>query len=72
MREIRFRVRNKATGRVIGYEALFPSDIENTDYNWACSLDGSNWMPGMIYERGTLMLREQFTGLIDWKSVPNF
>jgi uncharacterized phage protein (TIGR01671 family) len=65
MREIEFRVREKSTGRIIGYEALFPVDgMKNSDYRWACSVDGQNWMPGMIYTN-TVLLRDQYTGLKD-------
>lgn len=62
-REIKFRVRIRMTGRLIGYEALFPSDPQNSSYEWACSNLGIDWVAG-VYQ-GAGLVREQYTGLKD-------
>lgn len=62
-RVIKFRVRNLITNKVVGYEALFPANIENTRYEWAATSNGTDWANEVF--TGQDLQREQFTGLKD-------
>lgn len=66
-RQIQFRVRNTITSKIIGYEALFPADTKNTRFEWAASVDGVNWANEVFV--GQNLVREQFTGVRDWKGI---
>jgi hypothetical protein len=59
MREIKFRVRNLSTGKIVGYETL-------NNGVWFRSPDGQNWEDGTY--RGGELQREQFTGHKDTKN----
>lgn len=63
MREIKLRVRSKATNRIVGYEALFPANTKNTEFEWALTANGIDWAPGVF--KGPGLVREQSTGLHD-------
>lgn len=58
---IKFRIRDAETKKIVGYEELFPVNLNNNDYRWACSNDNSNWCPGNYYENKPL-IREKYTG----------
>lgn len=62
-RYVKFRVRDKDTKQVVGYEALFPTDPQNTNYEWAQSVNGIYWKNGVI--EGAGLQREQFIGVFD-------
>lgn len=70
MREIKFRVRDNDTNKIIGYECLFPSDVKNKNYDWASSYNNRDWAPGVF--RQSNLEREQYTGLKDKKGKEIF
>lgn len=66
MREIKFRVRNTTTEKIAGYECLFPRDTKNSIYEWASSVNGQDWQPGIMrLPRFFVYLREQYAGIKD-------
>jgi hypothetical protein len=71
VRQIKFRVRRADTNEIVGYETLFPVEIDNTDYRWACSKNNKDWLPGMYYE-DTILIREQYIGKRDRNNVEVF
>lgn len=69
-RHIEFRVRSTTSKHIVGYETLFPTEIDNSQYAWARSGNGTDWTPGVF--EGKDLVREQFTGLYDKKGVKIF
>lgn len=61
MREIKFRLHDKETGRILGYECLMP-DYKNEIYKWAISGEGVDWVEGTF---SGVCNRVQYTGLKD-------
>ena len=50
-------------GYIQGFESLFPTDVSNTNSEWAMTNDGANWAPGVF--RGKGLVRELYTGILD-------
>ena len=68
MREIKFRVRNTTTEKIVGFECLFPQDTKNSVYEWASSGNDQDWQPGFLRTDPLFVYeREQYTGLKDKK-----
>lgn len=66
-RIIQYRVRNKNTGELIGYERI------NNSGHWEQQrLNRQEWLLGVITDGQIALelLREQFTGKIDKKDIP--
>ncbi len=67
MAQIKFRVRDRYTKKIVGYECQMP-DISNDAWAWAKSFGGVDWENGVYNE--DYFIREQFTGLNDKKRNP--
>jgi hypothetical protein len=59
----KYRVRDTLTGKIIGYEALLPANIDKTQHEWASTENDIDWRNGVL--SGQHLWRDQFTGLKD-------
>lgn len=64
--QIKFRIRHTGSGKIIGYEMLHPTYVSNNNFEWASSVNGIDWKPGIVLGPG--LQREQFTGVLDGRS----
>ena len=64
MREIKFRVRDRVSKKIIGYESLMPDISNDGSTSWGKSFAGRDWESG-VYGPAYYYLREQVTGLHD-------
>ena len=66
MRQIKFRVRNTTTEKIVGYESLFPQDMKSSIYKWASSGNGRDWQDGILETDNFFVFeREQYVGIQD-------